>query len=356
MLLADLGAEVLRVNRTGETKLFSDLRADLTGRGRRSVMLNLKAPEGAETLLRLVEKADALIEGFRPGVTERLGIGPDVCLKRNPRLVYGRATGWGQEGPISQTAGHDINYIALTGLLHSIMRQGGRPIPPLNLAGDYAGGALYLAVGILSALLERQTSGKGQVIDAAMIDGAISLMTVVFSLRAAGSWNDEPGTNILDTGAPFYGVYETRDGKFVAIGAIEPQFYAELIEKCGLADEDLPPQNDKSHWPAMKKRFEELFLTKTRAEWCDLLDGGDACFAPVLTVEEAPSHPHNRARKNFVEVDGMLQPAPAPRFSRTPASIQRPPAFPGEHTDEVLREWGFSDDDLTRLHANKSIA
>jgi alpha-methylacyl-CoA racemase len=357
MLLAEMGADVLRIDRAGvnDLRLDVDPKYDLLSRGRRSAAIELKKREGVETLMRLIEGADALVEGFRPGVAERLGIGPDECLARNPRLVYARMTGWGQEGPLAGAAGHDIDYIALAGALSAIGRRGERPVPPLNLVGDFGGGALYLAVGVLAGLLEREKSGRGQVVDAAMVDGAASLMTIIYGLHAAGLWRDERGVNLLDTGAPFYDVYETKDGKYVALGAIEPKFYAELMKKSGLGAEELPHQYDREAWPRMKQRFAEFFRTKTRDEWCAVLEGSDACFAPVLTLEEAPGHPHNRHRGTFVEVDGVVQPGPAPRFSRTPSKIQRRAAAPGEHTDEALRDWGFSAADVSRLRDSGAI-
>ena len=358
MMLADLGAEVLRIDRSsgpiggdpGKPSL------DLLARGRRSVAVDLKRAEGIETVLRLVERADALIEGFRPGVMERLGLGPEVCLARNPRLVYGRLTGWGQDGPLARVAGHDINYISLAGALESIGRRGERPVPPLNLVGDFGGGGLLLAYGIACALVERSRSGKGQVVDAAMVDGAAVLMTIFHGARLSGWWKDERGTNMLDTGAHFYDVFETADGNFVSIGSIEPQFYAELLEKLGLSGEDLPRQMDRSAWPAMKQRLEGIFRTKTRDEWCEILEGSDVCFAPVLSMAEAPEHPHNRARGTFVEVAGALQPGPAPRFGRTPGAISRPPPHPGQHTDEALGEWGFSAGEIAALRESKAVS
>src|SRR5262245_2191092 len=357
MLLADLGADVLRVDRTADAQLgiSKPAFADLMNRGRRSVAVDLKHPEGVATVLRLVERADVLIEGFRPGVTERLGLGPDVCLARNPRLIYGRMTGWGQTGPLAQAAGHDWNYIAITGALYPIGRAGERPVPPLNLVGDFGGGALYLAFGIAAALLEAQRSGKGQVVDAAIVDGAASLMTLFYGLRAAGVWTDERAANFLDTAAPFGEVYETRDGKYITVLAIEPKFYKELLERMGLAGEDLPHQHDRSAWPAMKERFAAIFRTRTRDEWCAILEGTDACFAPVLSMAEAPTHPHNVARETFVDYEGVVQPAPAPRFSRTPGAIQRPPARPGEHTTEALADWGFAASDIARLRAAGAV-
>jgi len=358
MLLSDMGADVLRVDRLSAAGLGISMRSkfDLLSRGRRSVAFDLKKPEAIEAVLKLIEKADALLEGFRPGVMERLGLGPDVCLKRNPRLVYGRMTGWGQEGPLAHAAGHDINYIALTGALHSIGRKGDRPVPPLNLVGDFGGGALYLALGIVAGLLEAQKSGKGQVVDAAMVDGAASLMTAIYGLKAAGVWSGGRGENILDTGAHYYEVYETSDGKYVAVGSIEPKFYEELLELSGLKGQELPHQNDRNAWPAMKEQLTRIFKSKTRDEWCRIMEGSDVCFAPVLSMEEAPQHPHNRHRGTFVEVEGVVQPGPAPRFSRTPGKIQRPPASPGEHTEEALRDWGFSSADLDKLRAQGAIA
>jgi alpha-methylacyl-CoA racemase len=357
MLLADLGAEVLRVERTADAGLgiAKPVEFDFYNRSRRCIAVDLKKPEGVQTVLRLVEKADALMEGFRPGVMERLGLGPDVCLARNPKLVYGRMTGWGQTGPLAQAAGHDWNYIAITGALHAIGRAGEAPVPPLNLVGDFGGGSLYLAVGILAGLLEAQKSGKGQVVDAAITDGAASLMTLFYGLHAAGLWRDERGTNLLDTGAHYGEIYETKDGKHVSVLTIEPKFYAELCRRIGVDPETLPAQNDSSQWPALKERFAAIFRTKTRDEWCAILEGTDACFAPVLSLSEAPSHPHNVARGTFVEVGGVVQPAPAPRFSRTPGAIQSPPARPGEHTDEALADWGFAADEIARLHEVKAV-
>ena len=355
MLLADLGADIVRVDRIERAGRRSPS-GDVLVRGRRSIAVDLKSEAGVATVLRLVERSDALLEGFRPGVTERLGLGPPECLQRNPRLVYGRMTGWGQDGPLAQAAGHDLNYIALAGALHSFARRGERPVPPLNTVGDFGGGGMFLAVGVLAALLEARSSGRGQVVDAAMVDGAAYLMTMFYEWLAWGGWKDQPGTNILDTGAHFYDVYETSDGKYVSIGSIEPQFYAELLRLAGLEKEDLPAQSDRAEWPAMKERLAALFRTRTRDEWCRIMEGSDVCFAPVLSLREAPAHSHNVARKVFVEVEGALVPAPAPRFSRTPARIQRPPAVPGEHTDEVLGEWGFSPAEISHLRAARAIA
>lgn len=353
MLLADMGADVLRIDRTADSDLGlpRDPRFDLLNRGRRSVALNLKKPEGVATALRLIGQADALIEGFRPGVMERLGLGPDVCLGRNPKLVYGRMTGWGQDGPLAEAAGHDINYIALTGALHAIGRVGGPPVPPLNLVGDFGGGALYLAFGIACALVEARQSGQGQVVDAAMTDGAASLMTMFYGFRAQGLWQDVRGANLLDSGAPWYDVYETKDAKYVAIGSIEGRFYAELIRRLGLEGEALPKQYDLKRWPELRARFAARFKEKTRDEWCAAMEGSDVCFAPVLTLEEAPKHPHNAARGTFVEVDGIVQPAPAPRFSRTSGAIAGPPPKPGEHTDRGLADWGFTAAEIAALKA-----
>ena len=357
MLLSDMGADVLRIDRTSAAGLGISMRTkfDLLNRGRRSVAFDLKKAEAIDAVMRLVEKADALIEGFRPGVMERLGLSPDQCLARNPRLVFGRMTGWGQEGPLAEAAGHDINYIALTGALHSIGRTGDRPLPPLNLVGDFGGGALYLALGVVAALLEAQKSGKGQVVDAAMVDGASSLMTAIYGIKAAGMWTNHRGENLLDTGAHFYEVYETRDGKFVSIGSIEAKFYEELLDLSGLKGQELPNQMDRSAWPALKEQLTKIFKSKTRDEWCKIMERSDVCFAPVLSMEEAPKHPHNRHRGTFVEVEGVVQPGPAPRFSRTPGKVQRPPASPGEHSEEALRDWGFSSVELEKLHAQGAI-
>ena len=358
MLLSDMGAEVLRIDRTRDSGLgiAHDPRRDPLNRGRRSVAVDLKTADGVDTVLRLGERADALIEGFRPGVAERLGIGPDDCLARNPQLVYGRMTGWGQDGPLAHAAGHDINYIALTGALHAIGRAGDPPTPPLNLVGDFGGGALYLAFGVVCALLEARSSGRGQVVDAAMVDGAASLMTMVYGFHAMGLWRDARGANIVDSGAPYYEVYETGDGAYVAVGAIEPKFYAELLRLCGLDGEDLPGQSDTARWPELRDRLAALFKRKTRDEWRAILEGSDACFAPVLGLDEAPAHPHNRARGTFVTVDGVVQPAPAPRFSRTKPEIQGPPREPGADTDAALRDWGFDADEVARLRAAGAVA
>jgi alpha-methylacyl-CoA racemase len=358
MMLADMGAGVIRVDRA-ENVVGGDPAnppADLNNRGRRSIGVDLKNPDGVAVVLDLVEQADALIEGFRPGVAERLGIGPDECLARNPRLVYGRMTGWGQEGPLSGVAGHDINYIALAGALDPIGRQGEAPIPPLNLIGDYGGGGMLLAFGVVCGVLEAQRSGRGQVVDAAMVDGASVLMTMTHALRAMGIWDDERGTNMLDTGAHFYNVYETADGKYVSIGSIEPQFYAELLRLTGLEGEELPWQHDRAQWPALKERLGAVFKSKTRDEWSELMEGTDVCFAPVLPIPEAIEHPHNVARRTFVEVGGIRQPGPAPRFSRTAPEISSPPPHAGQHTDEILGAAGFDADRISKLREAGAIA
>ncbi|MGD0074374.1 MAG: CaiB/BaiF CoA-transferase family protein [Candidatus Binataceae bacterium] len=353
MMLSDMGADVLLVDRTASAGLgiAMDAKYNLLNRGRPSLALDLKRPEATEVALRLIDRADALVEGFRPGVMERLGLGPDVCLKRNRRLVYGRVTGWGQDGPLAMAAGHDGNYIALAGALYPIGRLGSPPAPPLNLVGDFGGGALYLALGIVCALLEAQRSGQGQVVDAAMVDGAASLMTAIYGMHGAGMWTDGRAENVLDSGAPYYDVYETKDGRYVVIGSIEAKFYDELLRLTGLKGEKLPDQNDRSSWPAMKERMRAVFLTKTRDEWCKIMEGSEVCFAPVLTMTEAPKHPHNRDRNTFIEYGGVIQPAPAPRFSRTPSSIKRPPAKRGEHSAQALRDWGFAADEVERLSA-----
>jgi alpha-methylacyl-CoA racemase len=354
MMLADMGAEVIRIDRAARARGGDPAvpPVDPMSRGRRSVALDLKHPDGIETVLRLVEGADALIEGFRPGVMERLGIGPDVCLERNPRLVYGRMTGWGQEGPMAHAAGHDINYIALAGVLHHIGRAGERPLAPLNLVGDFGGGGMLMAFGVVCALVERSRSKRGQVVDAAMVDGASALMQMMYGMRAMGIWRDERGTNLLDSGAHFYDVYETRDGRHVSIGSIEPQFYAELLEKTGLEGEELPEQHDRSQWPKLRERLAAIFRTKTRDEWCAIMEGSDVCFAPVLSMAEAPEHPHNRHRRTFLEEAGAVQAAPAPRFSRTPPEISRPAPHIAQHTESVLAEHGFSREEIEKLVAS----
>jgi alpha-methylacyl-CoA racemase len=359
MLLSDMGAEVVRIDRAGSVRADSPDHPpqDILNRGRRSLGVDLKHPDGVATVLRMVDAADALLEGFRPGVMERLGIGPELCLARNPRLVYGRMTGFGQEGPLAHSAGHDINYISIAGALDAIGRKGDPPVPPLNLVGDFGGGGMLLAFGVACALSERAASGQGQVVDAAMIDGAALLMTMMRGMQDSGLWRDERGTNMLDTGAHFYNVYETSDGKYVSVGSIEPQFYAELLRRTGLeGDADFARQTDQTAWPSLKDRLAALFRTKTRDQWCTIMDGADVCFAPVLSMRDAPAHPHNRARSTFVEFDGQVQPAPAPRFSRTPGAIAGPSAVPGQHTDDVLADWGFAADEIAHLRTTKAVA
>jgi len=354
MVLSDLGAEVTQVDRVGGdgghgAAAATMVPADPLRRGRRSVGLNLKDAAGLDALLRLAESADVLVEGFRPGVAERLGFGPDVCLRRNPRLIFARMTGWGQDGPLAQSAGHDIDYIAISGALHPIGRAGQRPVPPLNLVGDFGGGGMLLAVGVLAALVERARSGRGQVVDAAMVDGSALLTTFLYGMRAAGMWRDERGTNLLDGGAPFYDTYETADGQHVAVGALEPQFYAELLTRLGLDGEDLPAQHDPAGWPVLRARFTEVFKQRTRAQWAAVFEGTDACVAPVLTPGEAPGHPHNAARGTFADVGGVVQPAPAPRFSRTPCRMPPPPGTPGADTDAVLAAIGLTPEEIGAL-------
>ena len=344
MLLADLGADVIRVDRAsavrdGETAGGTDF----TNRGKRSIAIDLKSERGKEVVLRLVEKSDVLLEGFRPGVTERLGIGPDDCLARNPRLVYGRMTGWGQQGPLAHTAGHDVGYIAITGALHAIGRAGGPPQVPMNLLGDFAGGSMYLVTGVLAALLETRANGRGQVVDAAIVDGTAHLSTFIHGFLAGGIWEDRRGVNMLDTGAPWYDVYETSDGRHMAVGAIEPQFYAEFLRRLGLDGEDLPAQYDRDRWPAMRERFAAAFRMRTRDEWTEVFVPSDACVAPVLSMTEAAEHPFNTSREVFPDLAGHRQPAPAPRFSRTPAETDGVPVLPGGQTRAVLEDLGFDD-------------
>jgi alpha-methylacyl-CoA racemase len=357
MMLADAGADIIRIDRSDRATYppHQDPHIDLLNRGRRSVAVDLKHADGVALVLRLVESADGLTEGFRPGVAERLGLGPEICLARNPKLVYGRMTGWGQTGPMAVAAGHDIDYIALAGALDPIGREGEKPVPPLNLVGDFGGGGMLLAFGMVAAILSARQTGEGQVIDAAMVDGAASLMTMTYTLRQSGIWNDQRGTNLLDTGAHFYEVYETSDGGYMGVGAIEPQFYAELIKGLGLVDQDLPGQNDREAWPAMKVRLAAIFAGKTRAEWEDIFDGTDACVAPVLTSAEAHLHPHNVHRGTFTEVAGVVQPAPSPRFEGTPGAIRRPPPNPGQHGDEALADWGLDAGEITKLRESGAI-
>lgn len=360
MLLADMGAEVIRVERAQAVRGPAPDTAhyDVMLRGRRNVALDLKNPEGVATLLDLVASADALIEGFRPGVMERLGVGPDVCLGRNPKLVFGRMTGWGQEGPYAQAAGHDINYISLAGALAHFARAGEAPVPPLNMVGDFGGGGMFLAYGVVCALLEAQRSGKGQVVDTAMVDGAAVLMSMFWAFRNIGMFDENaPGTNLLDTGAHFYDVFECADGTYVSLGSIEPQFYAELMRLTGLeGDPEFAQQMDKSKWPALKERLRVVMKSKTRDEWCALMEHTDVCFAPVLTMAEAAQHPHNVERGTFIEVAGITQPRPAPRFSRTEPVVVSAPAHAGQHSREVLADWGIAADRIEALIASGAVA
>ncbi len=346
MMLSDMGAEVIRIDRLGAR---AGATKDVLARNRRSVAVDLKNPRGVETVLKLVETADALLEGFRPGVTERLGLGPDECMARNPRLVYGRMTGWGQDGPMAQAAGHDINYIGLSGALHAIGRPGEKPVPPLNLVGDFGGGGMLLAFGLVCGMLEAQKSGKGQVVDAAMVDGAASLMAMFFSMAASGAFTDQHGTNLLDGGAHFYDTYETKDGKWICVGSIEPQFYALLVEKSGVDRERFAAQMDAGRWSELKAELTDVFKTRTRDEWCEIMEGTDVCFAPVLSIFEAPEHPHNKARGTFVTVDGVVQPAPAPRFSRTAPEVSHSAPAPGDDSEAVLADCGFTGDEIAAL-------
>ncbi|MCC3306195.1 CaiB/BaiF CoA transferase family protein [Sneathiella sp. HT1-7] len=351
MMLADMGAEVLRIDRasSADIGLNGEPKFEVLNRGKQSVAVDLKAPTGVAAVLRLVAQADALIEGFRPGVTERLGLGPEVCLKLNPQLVYGRVTGWGQTGPMAQVAGHDANYIALAGVLNAIGRRGEKPVPPINLIGDFGGGGMYLAFGVVSAILSSKQTGVGQVVDAAMIDGALSLMAGIFGMRAEGNWQDERGTNAIDTGAPFYEVYETSDHKYVSIGAIEGRFFGELIKRLELEIENIPDQWDRDNWPTLKEMIEKKIISKTQDEWTAIFGSSDACYAPVLSIEESTQHRHMRERKTFINHEGVVQPAPAPRFSMTEPKINSAPPLPGEHTVPVLEKWGFSQNEITEL-------
>jgi alpha-methylacyl-CoA racemase len=356
MMLSDFGAEVIRVDRVGTVDEGNvQASADVLSRGRRSVAVDLKRPAGADLVLRMVEHADVLIEGYRPGVMERLGLGPDACLARNPRLVYGRVTGWGQDGPWAAYAGHDINYISLAGVLWPIGRDGDAPVPPLNYVGDFGGGGMLLAVGVCAALAERASSGRGQVIDAAMVDGAALLNSFMYGMRAAGQWSTERGRNLLDTGAPFYETYETADGKWVSVGSIESKFFRNLVTRLGL-EIDRGAQRDEASWPILREKLAAVFRTRTRDEWAALLTDAEACFTPVLSPWEAPEHPHNAERGTFVESFGVTQPSPAPRFGRTPAAIGGPPPSRGEHTDEILGELGLDVAEIARLRTAGDIA
>ena len=358
MMLGDMGADVVRVDRIGGSRASyaADPKFAVNSRSRRSIAVDLRQKTGVQLVLRLIKCADGLIEPFRPGVAERLGLGPEVCLSRNPALVYGRMTGWGQTGPLAKAAGHDVNYVALTGALHAIGQAGQKPTIPLNLIGDYGGGGMLLAFGMLCGLFEAQKSGKGQVIDAAMVDGATILFSAISGMYASGSWRDEPASNVLDGAAHFYNVYETRDGKYISIGSIEPQFYALLLTKLGLAEEMLPQQMDRAGWMALTDRFAVIFKTKTRDQWCEIMEGTDVCFAPVLSIAEAPEHCHAKARNAYVDVGGVRQPAPAPRFSRTPATARPAPYEPGADGDAVLADYGFTAKERLDLKAAGVIA
>lgn len=358
MLLADMGADVVRIERlsASDSGVNFPPRFDLLNRNKRSVAIDLKSDDGKATSLRLIGGAEALIEGYRPQVMERLGLGPEVCLSLNPKLVYGRITGWGQDGPLAQAAGHDLNYIALAGALHGIGPVQGKPAVPLNLIGDFGGGALYLAMGLLAAILEARQSGKGQVVDTAMVDGVASLMTMQYGLQQMGMWKNTRGVNLLDGGAPFYDVYETADGKYVSVGAIEKRFYEELLERIGLKAEDLPKQNDQHSWNKLRTCLAAVFITRTRDEWCSLLEGSDACFAPVLDPDEAVMHPHSVARNVYTQVDGVTQPQPAPRFSRTPSALRNVPPSKGADTLQVLADWGFGVDEVVALQKKKIVS
>jgi alpha-methylacyl-CoA racemase len=355
MILADMGAEVIRIDRAGGAD--PRLMEPVSGRGKKSVIINLKDPEGVETLLRLVENADALIDPYRPGVCEKLGLGPDVCLARNPKLVFARMTGWGQDGPLAHAAGHDINYISITGALYAMGRRNEKPVPPLNLVGDMGGGGMLLVNGILAALLEAANSGRGQVIDAAMVDGAAQLMWMFHGFESQGMWDaSQREANMLDGGAHFYDTYECADGEYISIGSIEPQFYALLMEKAGLSEEEFGEQNNPSLWPRMKAQLTAVFKQKTRAEWCALMEGSDVCFAPVISFTEAPHYPANKARNTYIEVDGVTQPAPAPRFSRTPSEVLHGVRDAGEDTEAVLSAMGFGEQEIGKLRASGAIA
>ncbi len=354
MVLSDLGANVIRVDRV--TSAGSVSRQEASNRGKKSIAVDLKTTKGIEVVLNLVEASDALFEGFRPGVMEKLGLGPDVCLQKNKKIVFGRMTGWGQEGPLAFAAGHDINYISLSGVLATIGRPGAPPVPPLNLIGDYGGGGMLLALGLVAALFETKSSGKGQVIDAAMVDGSALLMTMIYTMRGMGLWKDSLGSNFLDGGAHFYDTYECKDGKYISIASIEPKFYQLLREITPLEDSIFDDQLSRESWPEQKKALKEIFQKKTQQEWCDLMEGTDICFAPVLNMAEAPEHPHNKARDTFIELEGIIQPAPAPRFSRTVPEVYPAPAYVGEHTEEVLKSIGMQDSDIEDLKASGEVA
>ena len=354
MVLADLGAEIIRVDRA--SAIGTGSKQEPSNRGKKSIAVDLKAKEGVEVVLKLVETADAIFEGFRPGVMERLGIGPEVCLARNDRIVFGRMTGWGQEGPLANAAGHDINYISLSGALAAIGRPGSPPVPPLNLIGDFGGGGMLLALGLVAALLESKESKKGQVVDAAMTDGSALLMTMIYSMQSSGMWKTTMGSNLLDGGSHFYDTYECKDGKFISIGSIEPQFYALLCQIAELDEKVFSKQMSRDLWPEQKEEIKKIFLNKTRDEWCELMEGTDVCFAPVLDMSEAPEHPHNKERKTFIDLEGVTQPAPAPRFSRTEPEVVSSPSIVGEHTNEVLSSIGLSEEDISSLKNSGAVA
>ena len=354
MVLADLGAEVIRVDRASAKGTGS--RQEASNRGKKSIAVDLKSKEGVEIVLKLVQEADAIFEGFRPGVMERLGLGPEECMELNESLVYGRMTGWGQDGPLANAAGHDINYISLSGALAAIGRPGSPPVPPLNLIGDFGGGGMLLALGLVSALLESKQSGKGQVVDAAMTDGSALLMTMIYTMQSSGFWKDSMGSNMLDGGAQFYDTYECSDGKLISLGSIEPQFYKLLCDLAGFDNKLSSDQMSRDDWPEKKKAVKEIILTKTREEWCQIMEGTDVCFAPVLNMEEAPNHPHNKARQTFIELEGVTQPAPAPRFSRTNPEVQSSPSLVGEHTDEILQSLNLGADEIEKLKRSGSVA
>lgn len=357
MLLADMGAEVIRIDRSGsfDASGVAGSRFDVLSRSRKSLCIDLKKPGAREVMLELISQADGLIEGFRPGVMERMGLGPDDCLSVNSKLVYGRMTGWGQDGPLSKYAGHDINYIAVSGILNMIGKANEAPMPPVNFLGDFGGGGMLLAFGLLAALLETKSSGVGQVVDAAMAEGASLLAAMIWGYRAAGAWNDERGTNIIDGGSHFYGTYICADGKYIALGAVEPQFYAQLCEKAGLTDTEFESQMDAALWPALKVKVAQIFLGKTQAQWCELMEGVDACFSPVLEWDDTPLHPHNMARQSFVDIEGVVQPAPAPRYSRTRPERPTSAVLPGTNTAEILTDWGVSGERQAELRRNGVI-
>ena len=354
MVLADLGAEIIRVDRA--SAIGTGSKQEPSNRGKKSIAVDLKAKEGVEVVLKLIETADAIFEGFRPGVMERLGIGPEVCMARNDRIVFGRMTGWGQEGPLANAAGHDINYISLSGALAAIGRPGSPPVPPLNLIGDFGGGGMLLALGLVAALLESKESKQGQVVDAAMTDGSALLMTMIYSMQSSGMWKTTMGSNLLDGGSHFYDTYECKDGKFISIGSIEPQFYALLCQIAELDEKVFSKQMSRDLWPEQKEEIKKIFLKKTRDEWCELMEGTDVCFAPVLDMSEAPQHPHNKERKTFIDLEGVTQPAPAPRFSRTEPEVVSSPSIVGEHTNEVLSSIGLSEEDISTLKTSGAVA